>query len=363
MLPGAFFAEHRSEVQAALLRVVDQGWYILGQEVRCFEEEFAQTFGFAAAAGVGNGTDALALALRALGVGPGDRVATVSHTAVATVAAIEMVGAAPVLLEILQDTYTLDPESLARTIESTGPVKAVIPVHLYGHPADMPAINAIARAHGAFVVEDCSQAHGASLNGQPVGNMGEIGTFSLYPTKNLGALGDGGMVVSRDHELIQRVRILREYGWVRRYVSDVPGINSRLDELQASVLRVRLPYLGWANQRRNTIAATYSAGLADTDLVLPEVSEGALHVFHQYVVRHSRREQLVEGLKQQGIGTNIHYPVPVHRQPAYASRCVIDPAGLELTDQIANEVFSLPMYPELTDAEVSAVIVALRSLL
>ncbi|MGA2539515.1 MAG: DegT/DnrJ/EryC1/StrS family aminotransferase [Terracidiphilus sp.] len=363
MLPGAFFAAYRDEVRAALMRVVDSGWYILGEEVRQFEEEFADQFGYASAAGVANGTDALALALRALGVGPGDRVATVSHTAVATVAAIEMVGASPVLLEITPDTFTLDPASLARTLEFTGPLKAVIPVHLYGHPADMPAINAIARAHGMFVVEDCSQAHGARLDGQSVGNMGDIGTFSFYPTKNLGALGDGGMVVSRDAALMQRVRSLREYGWVQRYVSCVPGVNSRLDELQAAVLRVRLPYLDSANQRRRSIAAAYAAGLADTGLVLPIAHGAACHVYHQFVLRHSRRERLLEGLKKQGIGTNIHYPVPVHRQPAYASRCAIDPIGLKLTDKVAQEVFSLPMYPELSDAEVSAVILALRRLL
>jgi dTDP-4-amino-4,6-dideoxygalactose transaminase len=274
-----------------------------------------------------------------------------------------MTGALPVLVDITPDTYTLDPVSLDRTLKSVGPVKAVLAVHLYGHPADMLAINSIARAHQAFVVEDCSQAHGALLNGMPVGSFGDVGTFSFYPTKNLGALGDGGMVVSEDPEVAHRVRSLREYGWERRYVSEVPGVNSRLDEMQAAVLRVRLPYLDASNERRRAIAAAYAAGLVDSGLTLPSAGEGAYPVYHQFVLRHPRRDEIRERLKEQGIGTNIHYPVPVHRQPAYASRCPVDPNGLGTTEQVANEVFSLPMYPELSNDDVVAVIAALRSAL
>jgi dTDP-4-amino-4,6-dideoxygalactose transaminase len=359
--PGAYFAERRSEVQTALMRVVDSGWYVLGEQVRCFEEEFARYCGVAAGVGVANGTDAIALALRALGVGPGDRVATVSHTAVATVAAIEMAGANPVFVDIAPDTYTVDPASLARTLESVAPVEAVVAVHLYGHPADMPAINAIARAHGAFVLEDCSQAHGAKFCGAPVGSMGDIAAFSFYPTKNLGALGDGGMVVTNNMALAQRVRSLREYGWGHRYISDCAGVNSRLDELQASVLRTRLPTLDAANQRRRAIAAAYTEALMHSDLILPQANIEAFHVYHQYVVRHRNRDQIRQRLEERGIGTNIHYPMPVHRQPAYAARCAMDPRGLEVTDKIANEILSLPMYAELSDEEVTHVIASLRS--
>jgi dTDP-4-amino-4,6-dideoxygalactose transaminase len=360
MSAGAFFLQHRSEIEAALMRVVDSGWYVLGKELEVFEREFAQHFGLAAAAGVASGTDALALALRSVGVGPNDRVATVSHTAVATVAAIEMIGACPLLVDIDPLTYTLDPLSLERTVASVGPVKAVIAVHLYGHPAAMPAINTVAQACRASVVEDCAQAHGAVLDGRSVGGMGAVSAFSFYPTKNLGALGDGGMVASNDPAVIECVRSLREYGWQRRYVSQIPGVNSRLDELQAAVLRVRLTYLDAANARRRAIAARYSGGLARLGVVVPSEVSGARHVYHQYVVRHPQRNYIQRSLREQGIATNIHYPVPVHRQPAYASRCLTDPLGLPASEQAAEEILSLPMYPELQDAEVDAVIGAME---
>jgi dTDP-4-amino-4,6-dideoxygalactose transaminase len=360
--PGAFYAEHRSEIATALMRVLDSGRYILGDEVRCFEQEFAEHFGFPSAVGVANGTDAIALALRALGVGPGDGVATVSHTAVATVAAIEMTGARPILVDINADTYTMSPLSLARTIESAHrPVKAVIAVHLYGHPADMPDILAVAQKHGAVVVEDCSQAHGAMLNGKPAGSMGDIGTFSFYPTKNLGAIGDAGLVVSNNPELIRNVRMMREYGWQRRYISEVTGVNSRLDEIQAAVLRARLPFLNADNERRRSIAAAYTEGLTDTGLTLPIAGKLAYHVYHQYVVGCDERDHVQHLLKRQGICTNIHYPVPVHHQPAYASRCSIDPNGLGTTERVAAGILSLPMYPELSDLDVAAVIHALHN--
>jgi dTDP-4-amino-4,6-dideoxygalactose transaminase len=362
MSPGAFFEEHRDEVMAAVARVVDSGWYILGREVEAFEQEFAKQFNFGGAAGVANGTDAIALALRSVGVGRGDRVATVSHTAVATVAAIEMVGASPVFVDITADTYTMDPASLLRTLEALGPIKAVIAVHLYGHPADVPTILAIANQFDVRVIEDCAQCHGAKLDGRFAGSMGDAATFSFYPTKNLGALGDGGMVVAADPKRIRQARILREYGWERRYISDVPGINSRLDELQAAVLRVRLPYLDAGNQRRAAIAAAYDAGLANIGLTLPIQRSSATHVYHQYVVRHPDRDRFRARLKDKGIGTNIHYPVPVHRQPAYAGRCGSDPNGLGITDAVASQILSLPMYPEISDAMVATIVDTLRSL-
>lgn len=361
MSPGAFFEEHRDEVMTSLARVLDKGWYILGREVEAFEQEFAGQLHFGAAAGVGNGTDAIALALRTLGIGRGDRVATVSHTAVATVAAIEMAGATPVFVDITADTYTMDPESLLRTMQARGPIKAIIPVHLYGHPADLPSIAEIARQFGARVIEDCAQAHGAKIHEKFVGSWGDLATFSFYPTKNLGAMGDGGMVTGNP-ELIARARALREYGWQQRYVSEVAGINSRLDELQAAILRVRLPYLDAGNQRRAAIAAAYDAGLAACGIVLPAKASGATHVYHQYVVRHPERERLRAQLKDKGIGTNIHYPVPVHLQPAYVGRLDADPQGLATTEVVATQILSLPMYPELSDAMVASVVDAVRSL-
>jgi dTDP-4-amino-4,6-dideoxygalactose transaminase len=369
MSPGAFFEEHRQEVMDAVVRVLESGWYILGSEVQAFEEEFARHFDFGGAVGVANGTDAIALALRSLGIGPGDRVATVSHTAVATVAAIEMVGASPVFVDIDPATYTMDPDALAQTLESSQPlnanglpIKAVILVHLYGNPADVAAIHKIARRFEVKLIEDCAQSHGAKLDGRFVGSMADMATFSFYPTKNLGAFGDGGMVVAGDSERLQHVRMLREYGWRRRYVSDVPGINSRLDELQAAILRVRLRYLDAGNRRRAAIAAAYDAGLAHTGLVLPLKRAGATHVYHQYVVRHPDRDRLQDGLKKKGIGTNIHYPEPVHRQPAYAGRFDAAAGGLRRTDEIASQILSLPMYPELSDAMVETIIDAIRSL-
>jgi dTDP-4-amino-4,6-dideoxygalactose transaminase len=349
------------EIADALARVVESGWYILGTEVEAFEAEFARELGYAHAAGVANGTDALTLCLMALGVKRGDKVATVSHTAVATVAAIEMVGAHPVLVDIDPTTYTMDPVALERTLEAFRPVAAVIVVHLYGHPADLDAIANTTRAHGAKLIEDCAQAHGASAGGYPVGSRAEAAAFSFYPTKNLGALGDGGLVVTHDAEHMKRVRWIREYGWQQRYISAVPGINSRLDEMQAAVLRVKLPNLKAGNRRRAEIAAAYDHGLKETGLVLPSRHGEVTHAYHQYVVRSNARDVLRARLSERGIGTNIHYPVPVHRQPAYAQRVALDPGSLRETERAALEVLSLPMYPELTDQAVRAVIDAVHA--
>jgi dTDP-4-amino-4,6-dideoxygalactose transaminase len=362
--PGAFVREHRRETLAALERVADSGWYILGAEVAAFEREFAAEFGLGHTTGVGNGTDAVALALRALGVGPASRVATVSHTAVATVAAIEMIGATPVFIDIDIDTYTLDPRALALAIERAGPIDAVVAVHLYGQPADVSAIVEITRRAGIPVVEDCAQAHGARIGDRWVGGLTDAAAFSFYPTKNLGCLGDGGLVASGHEPIIQRAKALREYGWgQQRFVSEVKGTNSRLDELQAAFLRLRLPLLQAANHRRARIAATYQHGLSGTGLVLPAPRAGTTHVYHQYVVRHAHRDELAARLRQAGIATGVHYPVPIHRQPAYEGRCPVGPAGLEATEKAAREVLSLPMYPELDDAAVAAVIDAVRRLL
>jgi dTDP-4-amino-4,6-dideoxygalactose transaminase len=358
--PGSFVRHHRSDLLAALERVLDSGWYILGAEVDAFEREFARHFDLRHAIGVANGTDALAIALAALGVARGARVATVSHTAVATVAAIEMAGAVPVFVDIDDLSYTLDPQALAPLVDGSEPLAAIIAVHLYGHPADMPRIRQLAERAGVPLIEDCAQAHGAKIAGHYVGAMGDAAAFSFYPTKNLGALGDGGMVATADEAVAARIRMLREYGWKERYVSEVPGVNSRLDELQAALLRVRLRFLEADNRRRAAIAAAYGVGLARTGLKLPQCRSGVTHVYHQYVVRSADRDGLRSRLAARGIGTNIHYPVPVHAQPAYRDRGRAGPAGLAVTERVAREVLSLPMYAELEDAQVEEIVQAVR---
>lgn len=363
--PGAGYRAHQREIDAAVARVLASGWYVLGQEGRAFEAEFAAFLGLAAAIGVANGTDALALALRALGIGPGAAVATVSHTAVATVAAIEMAGATPVLLDIEPQYYTMDPAELeallAHPPPGLPPIRAVIPVHLYGQAADMAAIMASAARHGVAVIEDCSQAHGATLGGRMLGTIAPLACFSLYPTKNLGALGDGGVIATSDPALARRLAALRQYGWHRHYVSDEVGVNSRLDEVQAAILRVRLPHLAAGNARRQAIAAAYDAALAGA-LRPPARRPGAGHVFHQYVLRSPDRTALQAALRAEGIATGIHYPMAVHQQPAYAGRVALGPAGCRASAAAAAEVLSLPMFPELTDAEVETVCAALRRL-
>jgi dTDP-4-amino-4,6-dideoxygalactose transaminase len=363
--PGAGYRAQAGEIDAAVARVLASGWYVLGAEGRAFEDGFAAWLGAAHAVGCGNGTDALALALRALGIGPGSAVATVSHTAVATVAAIEMAGAVPVLIDIDPVHYTMDPGELADVLAAPPaglpPIRAAIPVHLYGQAADLDAILPLCRRHGVAVIEDCSQAHGATLGGRKLGTLGATGTFSLYPTKNLGALGDGGVMATDDAALAERLTALRQYGWRTHYVSDAVGINSRLDEIQAAILSVRLRHLDAGNAARRAIAARYDAALADGDLAPPARRPDAGHVFHQYVIRSSERDALRLRLREAGIGAGIHYPVPVHLQPAYAGRVAMGPAACRASERAAAEVLSLPMFPELTDAQVSAVCEALRA--
>jgi dTDP-4-amino-4,6-dideoxygalactose transaminase len=312
---------------------------------------------------VANGTDALVLALRALELGPDDIVVTVSHTAVATVAAIELAGATPLLLDVDPDRYTMDPDELATVLQREGGrVKAVIPVHLYGQPAAIQEIRQLADRHGAALIEDCSQAHGALLGNTQVGRFGRMACYSLYPTKNLGALGDGGIVLTDDEVLARRLRELREYGWRERYVSATTGTNSRLDELQAAILRVKLAHLAPENERRREIAAAYDKGLAGTSLGLPMVAGGASHVYHQYVVTHPDRDGFRERLKQRGVSTNIHYPVPVHRQPAYEGRIALGPSACRETERLAKSILSLPMYPQLGSEAVEHVVAAAKDL-
>jgi dTDP-4-amino-4,6-dideoxygalactose transaminase len=361
--PKAGYLAQRREIDAAIARVLEGGRYILGEEVAALERDFAAYIGVPHGVGVGSGTDALVLALRAIGVTPEDYVVTVAHTAVASVAAIELAGARPLLVDIDPATFTLDAAELDRVLASPpGRIAAIIPVHLYGQPADLDAILALARRHGARVIEDCAQSHGARERDGRAGSRGDLAAFSFYPTKNLGALGDGGMVVTADAALAERVRALREYGWRQRYVSDIAGTNSRLDELQAAVLRVKLGRLDADNARRAALAAAYDRGLAGLVLGLPVRRPGASHVFHQYVVRSPARDALRDGLARRGIGTNIHYPVPVHLQPAYRGRLAIGPSGLGESERAAREVLSLPLYPQLGDGALAEVVAALRLL-
>jgi len=354
--PKASYVAYWEEIDCAIQRVLDSGKYILGHEVENFEQEFAAYIGVSHAIGVGNGTDALELSLRACGVGLGDLVFTVSHTAVATIAAIELTGATPVLVDIDPVTYTMDPNCLEAALihPPTGIPKAVIPVHLYGHPADMPSISKIAKHHGLYVIEDCAQSHGATLNGRMTGAWGDIAAFSFYPTKNLGALGDGGMAVTNNPALAERVRLIQQYGWRERYISDIPGGNSRLDELQAAILRVKLQHLDKDNKRRQSLALLYDELLADTGLTLPEVCSGMNHVYHQYVVRLPKRDALQNYLRDAEIGTNIHYPVPIHLQPAYRDRLPFV-APLHWTEQVARQILSLPMFPHLSNDQIRRV--------
>lgn len=354
--PRANYLAHKDAIDAAVARVLESGRYVLGSEVAAFEKEFAAYLGAKHAVAVASGTDALHLALGVCGVGPGDFVLTVSHTAVATAAAIDLCGGIPVFVDIDPDSFTMDPGRLEGAIRrfTGGRLKAVIPVHLYGHPADMTSIADIANRYGLRVIEDCAQSHGATWKGRRTGTLGHIAAFSFYPTKNLGALGDGGMVVTDDGDLAERTRLLREYGWKERYVSVVPGMNSRLDELQAAVLRVKLPHLDAENEIRRTIAGTYSSLLGEAALSLPKAGPAAGHVYHQYVIRTPRRDLLRTHLREKDIGTLIHYPVPVHRQPAYAERSR-EKISLPLTEGVAGKILSLPIYPELTAGEVRTV--------
>jgi dTDP-4-amino-4,6-dideoxygalactose transaminase len=354
--PKAQYLAHKQEIDNAIRRVLESGWYIFGDEVKTFEDEFAAYLGVSHSVGVSSGTEALHLALVACGIGHGDEVVTVSHTAVATVAAIKLTGALPVFVDIDPATYNMDADLLEKGI--TSKTKAVIPVHLYGHPAPMEKILAIAREHGLCVIEDCAQAHGAIYRGKRVGSFGDMACFSFYPTKNLGALGDGGMVVTNDSKLAENARLLREYGWKDRYVSHIPGWNTRLDEIQAAILRVKLNYIDTDNAMRARLAGSYCEGLTGVSpsLVLPTVADDTQHVYHLFVVRLRERDNLLHFLRQKGIGAAVHYPVPVHRQPAY------DGFGGELlqTESAAREILSLPIYPELTEYEIISIIDAIK---
>jgi dTDP-4-amino-4,6-dideoxygalactose transaminase len=350
--PKAGYLAHREEIDGAIRRVMESGRYILGQEVAALEEEFAAYIGVRFGVGVSSGTDALHLALRACGVGPGDEVITVSHTAVATAVAIELCGARPVFVDIDPSTFVMDAGRLESAV--TPRTRAILPVHLYGHVADMPSIRSVAQSHGLRIVEDCAQSHGAAFDAVKSGGLGDIAAFSFYPTKNLGAYGDGGMVLTGVAALAERVRLLREYGWENRYSSAIPGFNSRLDEIQAAVLRVNLRYLDQRNESRRKKAALFSRALEGAGVLCPVEKTPVRHVYHLYVIRAERRDSLQVYLREKGIGTLIHYPVPVHLQPAY-KRLGYSRGALPATERCCEEILSLPLFPELAESDVERI--------
>jgi dTDP-4-amino-4,6-dideoxygalactose transaminase len=348
-------AEESADVQRAIARVIASGWYVLGPEVEAFEQEFAAACGSLHATGTGNGTDALAIILRALGIGPGDEVITSSFSAAYTALAIVMAGAEPVFADIDDERLTLDPEAAERAI--TPRTAALLPVHLYGQPADMTSLTALAEKRGLALVEDCCQAHLATCKGTPVGTFGAAGAFSFYPTKNLGALGDGGAIVTGDAALAARMKRIRNGGQTDRYHHTELGVNSRLDEMQAAILRARLPWLRRRTEQRRALAARYRSGLPGAPVRVPlEMDPG--HVYHLFPVRTPRRSSLHDHLRTAGIETLVHYPVPIPRQPAFASEAS---AGWPAAEAAADQVLSLPLHPSLTMTEVDSVAAAIRA--
>lgn len=343
----AQYASIKPEVDAAIQGVLNTCQFTLGSEVAAFEEEFAAYCGSTHGIGVNSGTSALQLALLAAGIGPGDEVITVPFTFVASVAAIHYTGAKPVFVDIDPRTYTMDAKALEAAV--TPRTKAILPVHLYGQPADMDPILQVAKKHGLIVVEDAAQAHGAEYNGSRVGGLGDFGCFSFYPGKNLGAYGEGGMVVTANPELARKVRMLRDWGGEKKYQHVLKGYNMRLEGLQGAVLRVKLRHLGGWTEGRRAAAARYGALLADSGVSTPAALPNVRHVYHIYAIRSANREKWQAALQAHGIGTGIHYPTPVHLLPAYAD-LGYRAGAFPHSEQAANEVLSLPMYPELTAA-------------
>ncbi|WP_276954548.1 DegT/DnrJ/EryC1/StrS family aminotransferase [Allomeiothermus silvanus] len=354
----AAYLELKGELDEAVLRVLDSGWYILGREVEAFEEEYAAYVGAGHCVGVANGLDALILALRAMGIGPGQEVIVPSNTYIATWLAVSYVGATPVPVEPDEKTYTLDPSRIEAAL--TERTRAILPVHLYGLPADMDPILEIARKHRLWVLEDGAQSQGARYKGERIGHHGDAVAWSFYPGKNLGALGDAGAVTTDNPELAERIRVLRNYGSRVKYVNEVQGVNSRLDPIHAAALRVKLKYLDLWNARRQQIAGYYLEALADTDLTLPYPPEWAEHVWHIFAVLHPERDLLQQHLQQQGIGTLIHYPIPPHLQAAY-HELGYGEGAFPISERIHRQELSLPMGPHLTQEQAERVVEAVRN--
>jgi dTDP-4-amino-4,6-dideoxygalactose transaminase len=354
---GAAYRELKPQIDVAIQRVLDSGWYILGPEVEMFESEWAAYVGAEHAVGLANGLDALILGLRALDIGEGDEVIVPSNTFIATWLAVSAVGATPVPVEPDPYTHNIDPTRIASAI--TPRSRALIPVHLYGQPADLDPILALAHRHGLAVIEDAAQAHGARYKEQRLGAHGDLVCWSFYPGKNLGALGDGGAITTNRADLANRISVLRNYGSRKKYVNDIPGVNSRLDPIQAAVLRVKLNQLENWTERRRRIANLYSTALAGTGLTLPHVPDWADPVWHLYVIRSENRNELQASLTAAGVSTLVHYPIPPHMQEAY-STLGFRQEDFPIARDLANQVISLPIGPHLSDAEVDIVINAVK---
>jgi len=348
------------EILSATKRVFEKGRFILGEEVSAFEEEFARYCGVRYGVGVNSGTDALYLALRAAGIGEGDEVLTVANSFIASALAISFAGAKPIFFDIEPETYNLDPNTLEHLLKkqrTTGKrqrIKAIVPVHLYGHPAQMDAIMEISHRYNLAVIEDACQAHGAEFNNKKVGSFGAMGCFSFYPTKNLGGSGDGGMVITDDKKLYEKLRLLRCYGEKKKYEHILQGENSRLDEIQAAILRVKLRYLDRWNEQRREKALIYKRKVEGSGVICPIEKEGARHVYHLFVIRSKKRNGLQASLKERGIDTLIHYPIPIHLQKAYKD-LGYKRGDLPMTEQYSREVLSLPFFPEMTEREMDDV--------
>ena len=355
---GAAYRELKPEIDAAVSRVLESGWYILGPEVEAFEAEWAAYCEAKHAVGLANGLDALTLALRALDIGPGDEVIVPSNTYIATWLAVTGVGATPIPVEPDVATHNIDPARIEAAITSR--TRALLPVHLYGQPADMDPILDIASRHGLRVIEDAAQAHGARYKGKRIGAHGDIVCWSFYPGKNLGALGDAGAITTNDAALAERVALLRNYGSRQKYVNEEAGVNSRLDPIQAAVLRVKLGALDEWTERRRAVATAYTVGMAQSDVILPHVPDWAEPAWHLYVVRTSDREALQDRMTEAGIGTLIHYPIPPHMQKAYTDMEIM-PEALPMARDLASEVLSLPMGPQLSLDQVQNIVNALKN--
>ena len=352
--PSASYRAHKKEIDEAIQRVLESGWFVLGKEVENFEKEFAAFHGEDFhAVGVANGTDAIALCLRSLGLGNGDEVITSSHTAVATVAGIEQADCTPVFADIDPITRCIDPKSVRERVSSS--TRAIMPVHIYGQPAEMNAILEIAQNYNLAVIEDCSQAHGAEIDGQKVGTFADISAYSCYPTKNLGGTGDGGVILCRSKDFAEKIKSLRQYGWNEGRESITPGFNSRLDELQAAILRVKLQHLADDNAKRRSIALCYNEGFKELPLTLPALADTELHAMHLYVIECDQRNELMEHLRSNQIGANLHYSLAVHQHAAYANR-IHGGSNLPVTDQFYQRNLTLPMYPELSNDAVGHII-------
>jgi len=345
------YAEIGEEIHNAIQRTLENQWFILGEELEKFEKEFSNYIGAKYGVGVNSGSDALYLAIKTLGIGEGDEVITVSHTFISTVDAIVRNGAKPVFVDIDPETYTIDVTQIEKKI--TERTKAIIPVHLYGHPADMDPITEIANDYDIKIIEDACQAHGAEYKGKKVGSIGDVGCFSFYPVKNLGAYGDGGMIVTNNEELADKLRMLRNYGSPKKYYNDFVGVNSRLDEIQAAILRVKLKYLDNWNEKRKKIAKLYNELLENSDIIIPVEKKWAEHVYHLYVIRHKERDKLQQHLLKNGIQTQIYYPIPVHKQKAYLDLGYS--TSLPITEKICNEILSLPIHPWIRKEEVEII--------